>query len=550
MSARTVLLSGLLALADCLPEAGPGLGERRIEGRDIANLGAAPMQEGQPRTLFFTRKGVTPFAGDPRNGGRRIRDLYVSRPGLPELPLLTDFPPSSGFQFDTRGRLYVVKDGQVLILDVATGSQIEVGQVRGRAGMSPGGSQYFLTTENNTTLVRTADDIVREVPHRLPEPVFVDEVLYGSDGQRLWRVRPDGSPPDLLAENLQSFRLVLRPGQPPAFVLVNNDRTCPRLEARLFRPEAPTTADPLGTADGFPSQPGVTVDDGRVVLREPTSSLTETAFQVITLEPRSVRRFVVPTAPRRSGRQPSPAPPECRQVFNAVQVAFRPGTGEMWALGPGSLTIIHPDGRMESHSGPFQSFQPILRPSGSQLRLDNGGTIGPSYYAPPFSLDGRVFAYRDGQGRLQLARVSDPGGPGLIQLPDSVQVLGVADLPAGMTMVVWTSTGGNKTDVQLYDAELMVRRKTLQDVRSLLFGDRRLVSLGHGVVHDEYAPSDLDLIDLPSDQVQRIAGNVTEFLHLPACPTCDPTAPGARLAYVASARVPWKHDGLWTATLP
>jgi hypothetical protein len=119
-----------------------------------------------------------------------------------------------------------------------------------------------------------------------------------------------------------------------------------------------------------------------------------------------------------------------------------------------------------------------------------------------------------------------------------------------MTMVVWTTTGGNKTDVHLYDAELMVRRQTLRDVRRLLFGDRRLLSLGHGVVHDDYAPSDLDLIDLPSDQVQRIAGNVTEFLHLPACPTCDPTAPGAGLAYVANARVPWKHDGLWMATLP
>ena len=556
----TWVLTAVTAWAvGCLPEAGPGIGDRRIAGRGLATLAAVPGPANQPPTLLFSQVGaVEPGGTDP---GRRMRDLLVSRAGQEGGQLvLADYFWLRSLRFDSRGRVYAARWGRgtpdvpeggdgTVIIDLDSGAKEHLGRSGPLEEMSPGGAQYIYGTGGSNTLVRTAADVVRELPGRLLRYDFLDEVLYGATGgrmARLFRARPDGSPIELLAENFTTHHLIPMAVGPPAFVLLSALGTCPRTEARLFQPDAPPTADPLGTVEHWGPN-GVSIEQQRIVLREPATSVTQSAFRLVTLQPRVVQRFVVPTSAPPAGMRP-PVPPGCPpQVPNLLEVRIRPGTEEIWVLGHGTLSIIQPDGQMQSLTGPFQAFEPIRPLVGQTLNPLAGGSVQRPQHTP-FTSDGRLFAYRDIEGRLNLADVHAPGAPAQLQL--SARTQSVGELPQAGTLIVWSLRDSEKTDVHLFDGHSLIRSHTILDVRQVLFGQRRLVILAHGLVKDQYAPGPLELIELPGGERRQIGWNVTEFIGLPTCPACDPTAPGAGVAYVAQARVPWEHDGLWTATLP
>lgn len=546
MSPRRALLAGWLVVAGCLPQSGPGVGEQRIEERYLAHLSGPPTGAGEDPTVVFARRSSVVVAR-PNDPGmfRSTWDLYAMRPGQPELLLQQDYQ-GGGLRFDARGKVYVTRD-ETAVVDLATGARTTLA-FGGQSGMSPGGQLFYVI--NGKPLVRTADGVVHELPAQIAEPTFVDEVMYARDIQgRLWRVRPDGSPPQVLAMDIDDFRVVPRPGLEAALVIINRSGTCLQQQARLVRPEAPTMVDPLPLADGDSEAPGITVQDGKVILREPPRTITEAAFAIVTLEPRATRRLVVPTMTTQSEGSRRRGPAECQQVSNPLQVVFRPGTQEVWALGRRALTIIQPDDQRVTFTGPFQAFHVIDRSEDFQ-NLQFSSVPRARAAGSPFTADGQLWASRDDRSSLQLRRVSDPGGPGLINLPAATSVIGLRDVQGTNTIAVWGNAAGGNADLHLFDADLMTRRKTILDIRHIIFGQRRLLMLSEGSVNDMFAPANLDLVDLTTDQVQRLATNVTEMLPLASCLGCDRAAPGATLVYAVSARVPWKYDGLWVATLP
>ena len=101
LSGRRPLACAAVLLAclpgGCLPESGPGIGQRVLSGRGFANLSVGA---GEDRPLFFT------LPSERMQHGESALDLYVLRPGQPAPELLVHDaagPPV----FDARGRVYV-----------------------------------------------------------------------------------------------------------------------------------------------------------------------------------------------------------------------------------------------------------------------------------------------------------------------------------------------------------------------------------------------------------------------------------------------------------
>ena len=93
----------------------------------------------------------------------------------------------------------------------------------------------------------------------------------------------------------------------------------------------------------------------------------------------------------------------------------------------------------------------------------------------------------------------------------------------------------------------------MDEVRQAVVGARGTLALTGYQGGDwlSLTPGTLVLGALGADRKPVLIGqNVSQFALLTGCPTCDPVAPGTRLAYTVHARVPWKHDGLWLGELP
>ena len=122
-------------------------------------------------------------------------------------------------------------------------------------------------------------------------------------------------------------------------------------------------------------------------------------------------------------------------------------------------------------------------------------------------------------------------------------------LPGERAAYLFTVTFGKK-DLHVLDMEQRKVRKVARDVAAVTLGRARAVVRVRSLISGGEGPGDLVVVDLETGADTLLARNVVDFAVTPACADCDPTAPGARLVYLVSGRVPWKHDGLWEAVLP
>jgi hypothetical protein len=107
----------------------------------------------------------------------------------------------------------------------------------------------------------------------------------------------------------------------------------------------------------------------------------------------------------------------------------------------------------------------------------------------------------------------------------------------------------DRRDIAVVDLDSLTVRPLGERAGTVVASGRRVVAV-LDKLSEWWAPGMLYSLDLATGARTLLAGNATEFVLTPACPGCDPTAPGAALSYVVQARVPFRYDGLWRAALP
>src|SRR6185369_10337134 len=119
----------------------------------------------------------------------------------------------------------------------------------------------------------------------------------------------------------------------------------------------------------------------------------------------------------------------------------------------------------------------------------------------------------------------------------------------GRWLVVHSAPTADRQDLTVVDLAAGTLRPLAEHLGPSAADGTRAVAIV-GKLNQWWAPGTLVSYDLHSGASVELAHGVTQLALAPPCPTCAATAPGAHLLYVVQARVPWRWDGLWRATLP
>jgi hypothetical protein len=553
MVARAVLLAALLV--GCLPEGGPGIGQKVLPGRGFANMTAGV---GQDRPLFFTLPSAE---GLPRDA----LDLYILRPGHPAPELLVH-DAAVPLVFDARGRLYVHHtparhprpEGQgdayvyqLRQIDLASGATLELGPIE-QLQVSPGATHLVLTRPDRRRDGLTLDGELRPLTAASTEVQFVGEDVCWLVQRRLDCALVEGGPPVHPTDRavLKLFPLPSTDGKPDILITTVDLSTRPPVEFVQFwrvrlRPgpgEPPETL--LGR--GRPLGEVVVSDDADwFAFVELPPSGGEPRLRLISAGPPSEATLTLEQGP-------SDFEDERIASFGWSDPRFRPGRNEVWSLGPGGrLAILRADGTQAVHRPPGgvrRAPDSMEWASGRLSFYPSASEAGP--VRNMFSADGRWWVYREGD-QIHLGDAGDPAAPSRLQQPRT-DVHGVADILGQNRLALW-STGGQQVLLRVYAADTLSPLGAVDEARQAVVGARGTLALTgyQGGDLQSLTPGTLVLGALGANQKPVIIGqNVSQFTLLTGCPTCDPVAPGTRLAYTVHARVPWKHDGLWLADLP
>jgi hypothetical protein len=546
----------------CLPESGPGVGQRVVSGRGFTNLSVGA---GEGRPLFFSLPSGRVQDGEP------ALDLYGLRPGQPAPELLVHDaagPPV----VDARGRLYVhhtpTRDPnlarppgqgdafvyQLRQIDLASGASRELGTVT-RLSISPGATHLVLARPD-----RRLDSLtLAGGPQTLPAgPTsvmrFVGEDVCWLDQRRLDCALAEGGPPvhptDQAVLKLQP--LPSADGRLDVFITTVDISTRPPVEFMQFwrvrlRPR--------------PGEPGeVLLGRGRPLGEVVVSSDSEW-FAFVDLPSSGLPRLRLVSAGVSAETTMTLEPgasdfdDERTASFGWSDPRFRPGRDEVWSLGPGGkLAILRADGSQSVHQPPSQVRRAPDAMEWANDRLD--------FYPSPlgsdrvkvrsmFSADGRWWVYRQGD-RFHLGDADDPAAPSRLQVPGA-DARGVADILGQNRLALWSTVGWQRVQLQVYVADTLALLGTVDEVRQALIGARGLLALTGFQDRDwsSLTPGTLLLGAIGAGRQPVVIGqNVSQFAMLNGCPSCDPVAAGTRLAYTVHARVPWKYDGLWVGELP
>jgi hypothetical protein len=228
-------------------------------------------------------------------------------------------------------------------------------------------------------------------------------------------------------------------------------------------------------------------------------------------------------------------------------VAFRPGSAQLWFFLNQRLYVVSPDGSLSFVDRQVQTHLHIepLGASGSPTLASGEGRW---QVLPIFSADGARWLFRGEDGRVRLGDANHPedeGGP-VVASSDLGGNTEIYELAPGGPLAVIRAVLGTRRDLHLVEAPWQSTRLLLADLATVTFGAGRALA----VARKSQGGGDLLLVDLVTGDETRLGQNVVQAALAPACPGCDPTAPGTILAYVVQARVPYRLDGLWLGTLP
>jgi len=540
----------LLGPTACLPEGDPPAGTRLLEER---HLGGVRFSPAPGENVLYTRRAG--YQEQPYQSVSPIHDLWtIPARGGPSARLVEDvaweFLPladSAGRLVVAHNRLHAPNTGQVgreLTLIDPAGARIALGRVFD-ARLSPGRTRlYYQKEEDGAQVVREADGRETALGSSPSyDTRFAGETLVFTRIQELWALPPDATQPVLLAPRFRSWTAKVTPGDPQivAFSQPGEMRGAePKPMSLLLIRGGSSRVLMMGT---FLPPAVFAPSDDRIAVIE-------------RLEDSGRLRLHVFHADSEGHETHDLTAPGTLEVgrFSSLTVAFRPGTREIWCFvgGPG-LRIVRDDGSLlalPDMAPPDVNVEPwpFDDPTRALDHQPEMQVIQPGYTPPLFTTDGRFWLYRQ-NASVFLGRADQPQLPGLlIQDRHDFPLAQVRELGDGRRMLIWAAPSGDagRWALTLLDPETNQRRLLATSMGPSAVGKRRIVAMTNlsGTL------GDLRLIDLETGQDTLLAQNVTGFAVPTPCAACDPTAPGAPVAYVVHARIPFKYDGLWRLELP
>jgi hypothetical protein len=549
---RTANLPRLCALlaagfvSACLPEGEPGIGERWIETRGITILAVPSGDAGSPFVVFGRRAQANTEYFKPN-------DIFsLAGAGAPPRLLASNsLVFEGGLTWDARDRLWLMKfatgmpdftGAQGLRIDIATGDATPLGQVQ-QIQVAPDGKTILLGRSTAGAEVRDLDDHAQPLGSGVGVSAFVGSTLFFTTPEGLHQIAlPPFGPPRLLVPKVRRFWRL--PGQPVLLLDIAlkddpGDRYPERQISLLRTDDMPAAPQPIPLARGHFSADPVASDDGdRIALLDRTEAPDQARVRIVDLAT-GVEEAAIFTGRPQPIDPRSPSLPPGAPIGYVTHVVFRPHTSELWIFQSGNLAGIFADG--------------VLRPiAETEQQADDSG-----FFASPldpgretFTSDGRHWMFRGGDGKVRMGDANAPESPdGLVVAdPGNSRVISYQEVDEGRRLLVFSDQGEDR-DLDLADLEEGRIVHLGSHVGDARIGSARVIAIVDKLSDGE-APGRLVLIDLRTGARTRLGDNVVAFRLDPVCATCDRTAPGVGLQYVVQARLPYRHDGLWKATLP
>jgi hypothetical protein len=546
-----------LALSSCLPEGGPGIGARWLETRGVGAL-VAPAAEGAGEFIVFARRdretqqdfgpafqlfSLGEAGSAPAAVGTGINGFAsVANGGQQELAV-----------WDARNRLWGLRainspvrsvEFALLRTDLATGTTTDLGRAI-RPEVAPDGRTVLVTRADAATDVYDVDDHVLHIERGVGVVKYLGSSLLYTDAIGLHQLAlPPIQPPRLLVPKVRTFVVV--PGRESEQLLLvdvvvamatGNDAFPTRQIGLVRAAETTPTFAPL--AEGRFLAPPVLSDEGdRIALLDRTGVSNEVRVRIVDL------RSGVEMATTFVASRPDPLPPEIGGPGRdpdalrppQVEAAFRPRHDDLWIFQDGELAAIVAAGVLTPLP---RSGRQTSQSSGLAYSLDDRSL---------FTSDGRFWIFVDAQPRVRLADANDPLGPPVLDLTETNRgTVLLRQIDGGRNLLIFTS----QDDRELLRTDLDARRlsRLARDVGQVEVGRTRAIAIVDKLSGDR-SPGRLVSLDLATGEQTRLGDNVVEFTLRPVCPTCDPTGSGVEIQYVVQARLPYRHDGIWKATLP
>jgi hypothetical protein len=562
--ARIIACLGALTLPTCLPEGGPGIGARWLEGRGVGVL-VGPRTEVPGDFIVFTRADHDP----PRNFGPSFELLALGQPGGSPLQLARGINGNANIRvsvmsasginpwrsdvvgWDLRNRLWGLRAApaaddpyalELLRMDVATGSVTALGR-GAEVEVAPDGKTIVATRLQAKADVYDLDDHVQTLGSGVNSVTFVGSNLFYSDTVGMHQLAlPPLQPPRLLIPGGRNFTAVPGHQAEQLFLidvaLESSDRDpFPTRQIGLVRGQDATPSLTVLATGRFLSTPALADEGDRVALLDRTDVPNEVRVRIIDLQSgvEAASTFVAhppdPLPPELTG---PPGPDPGRPV--QVDAAFRPRQRDLWIFQDGELAAIVSGGNLV----------PVARSGRQNARFYGTGYSLDDH--PIFTSDGRFWIFVELQRRIRVGDANDPLGPPVMALTEADrQGVLFQETDDGRKLLLFT--GSDDRDVQRADLDARRIVPLAHNAGQVEVGRTRIIAI-LDKLSGQRAPGRLVSVDLATGEETRLADNVVEFKLMPVCPTCDPTGPGVGLQYVVQARLPYRHDGLWKATLP
>jgi hypothetical protein len=533
-------------LAGCLPEATPGIGERVLAGRGMADVMFGDV--GSPPRLLFTRERTT-VVTDPAEAFFVPRDLFMVTAGGEPALVAKDLDVVLGrrLRWDGRGRLVLRYEAQVVdnlataqvaLFDPASGELERLG--RARTTQLSGDGQWLLRQLGDGTVIARTLDGRERMLGLIKDASFAGADLLYRVEKNLLRYGRDDDSPRQIESDVERWRV--RPGVAPG-VFVHRS---------VGGMNETVNEWSLIDLDGVAPPRVLATDRGPTNLQ---SSADGTQVAVLTGGPARgiVRMHVIPLAGGEERTVDLTVPPPIdsagrEQSIDVFSVSFRPGTSEVWCFvearlyvlaGDGSLTFV--DRAVEVSSG-----------VGPARRGDAGLFELPVQTESLFTADGKRWIFRSGN-KVLLGDADHPSSEEGMLVSMDVFAAEITELPGGMLVFEDRPSGGGRRDLYVAEPPYEGRRLLVRDVAETIFGHGRVLALSHKIGGDNASSSgtgDMSIVDLASGGETILARNVTDVAVPRVCADCDPIAPGTPLLYGVQARVPFKYDGLWLGTVP
>lgn len=559
-------LACLLLTAACLPEAGPGIGERLLAGRGINRIdvpsGLAPNDVVvYDQVTRDPSAPVSPPGEDEIYGPARSNAVYALSPAQPGPRLLVKGNGTGCFGdrpsvWDGLNRLWMLfvgaldecrgpRDGDanrtLFRFDLTSGSTTTLGMAVSLIA-APDGKAIVVSRASAQAEVHDLEGHVQDLQAGVGQLSFVGPHLYFINPMGLHRLSfPLGQPARLLLARARAVIPV--PGHEAEQLLLVDvavegaDRTVRQLG--LLRGDEVAPQLRVLAQGRFVSEPVLSPQGDRLGLVESIDSPGVQQVRIIALETGNQETVRIATSELRSASPGGPC-----GGGGPLSPAFRPHSNELWLFQSTCLFGVFANAnegvRRLEHTG--KRTWPL------------GEHLGEVPWRAVFTSDGRHWVYgRTSDFRVQVGDADHPEASADLDL-GHLHPIGrttFQEVEPGKLLLLGYPGGrnGDRQDLLLADPSTRQLTTLARNVGSIRVGALRVIAIVDRLLGTN-APGHLVSIDLRSGLRTTLAGNVTEFALSPVCETCDPTAPGIKLHYVVQPRLPFGHDGLWRATLP